>query len=79
MIKLHSQRRHAKRRASERYDLHLNRMDLKQLVTKIQNSDGKFVESLSLRTAVWLLEHEGKPVKVVYDRNRKTIVTFLPL
>jgi len=37
-----------------------------------------FVERQSHRITVWDLNFKGKEVRVVYDNQRKSIVTFLP-
>jgi hypothetical protein len=73
-----AQRRHAKRRAAERYGLELNRHDMRTLVEQIQHGDAEFIERQSLRVSVWWVTVGGKRCRVVYDRLRKTIVTFLP-
>lgn len=73
MNKKQSQRIHAKRRAKERYGVELNSKDLKSLVTKIQKGDAEFVRKISLTRSVFIVD--GR--KVVYDKLRKNIATFL--
>lgn len=77
--KSQAQRIHAKRRALQRYDLALNREQLDALVKRIQTGDNvTFVLKQSNRISHYELEIEGKKVRVVYDRERHNIVTFLP-
>lgn len=72
------QRIHAKRRAVERYSLDLNRQDLRNIVTVIQSNKATPVEKQSHRVTVFDLTYNEVDVRVVYDKQRKTIVTFLP-
>ena len=73
------QRRHAKRRAQERYGLTLNRAELERLVRRIQHGEATVLERQSHRISVFGLIVQGVSVRVVYDAKRKTIVSFLPL
>ena len=74
-----SQRKHAKLRALQRYDIDFTRTEHDALVRRIQNGEGQFVERQSHRISVFKIDVQGQTVKVVYDKQRKTIVTFLPL
>ncbi len=79
--KAKAQRKHAKRRASERYNLSINRHDQHEMVRMIQVGPGpnvRFVEKQSLRVSLWEIFFKDQWCKVVYDCQRKTIVTFLP-
>jgi hypothetical protein len=76
--KLRAQRKHAKRRALERYGLGLGRSDIAEVVKKIQAGEAVFVEKQSGRVSVWDVEVGGKTARVVYDKLRKNIATFLP-
>lgn len=69
---------HAKRRALERYGLHANAAVRRELVSKIRNQEAELLERQSLRVGKYKLEHDGEEYTVIYDRKRKTIVTFLP-
>lgn len=82
-----AQFKHAQRRASERYGIILTRHRYEELVRKIQSQQGVFLGRQSNRLSVWQVEAmavgelgDDVPVKanVVYDRERKTVVTFLP-
>jgi hypothetical protein len=72
-----AQVRHAKRRAGERYGLHLNDNDLHEITRMVQNGEGTFVERQSVRVTLWDLLWQGVPVRIAYDGERHTPVTFL--
>lgn len=81
-----SQRKHAKKRLSERYGIQATTQFLKNLVAYIKNGresypDGtsvSLIERQSLRVAKYQIVFEGESYLVVYDRKRKELVTFLP-
>lgn len=79
LTKTRAQRIHARRRALERYELDLNRHDLREVVESIQAGKATFVRRQSLRVSIWEVTVKGQACRVVYDKLRKTIVTFLPL
>jgi len=73
-----NQRKHAKQRAAERYGLELNRKDLADMSRDIKCGKASLIEQTSNRVGVYLLYKDGRMFKVVYDKKRDTIVTFLP-
>lgn len=78
--KVYDQRNHAKRRASERYNLQLNKDKFNELIAILQhNFTRSLVIKQSHRVSVHLLHLiDDSRYLVVYDNKRKTIVTFLP-
>ncbi len=82
MTKKHAQRQHAKRRAEERFGLHLNRDDYRDMVRLVRSGGGKFVGRESLRLSHWEITWprgpEGVLMHAVYDSKRGTIVTVMP-
>lgn len=78
MNKTHSERIHAKRRAQERFGLELNRHQLRELVKQIQSGKAEHVETQSNRVSIKRVKFEGSFYTVAYDKNRQTIITFLP-
>lgn len=74
-----AERKHARRRALQRYDLDLRDEDLDLITGMIQTGKATFVEKQSNRVSVFTLKFKEKDVKVVYDRQRQNIVTFLPI
>lgn len=79
MDKKLAQRIHAKRRAAERYGLTINRQTQRDWIQLISDEKAVMVNKPSNRVRIYLIEHEGKTIKVVFDRIRRTIVTCLPL
>lgn len=69
---------HAKKRAAERYGLVLNRREYMEVVNLIQDGKAQFMYRTSNRLAVFSLTYMETDVVVVYDKQRKTVVTFLP-
>ena len=78
MNKSRAQRSHAKRRFYERFGILLNRKDRQNLINQIQGNRAKFVEKESNRVSLWDVMVKGKIIRVVYDKDRKNIVTALP-
>lgn len=74
-----AQTAHARTRAYERYGLRLDDADLKAIIADIQQGRAHFVCAQSLRVSVFDVKAglEQVTTRVVYDRQRKTIVTFL--
>ncbi len=71
-------RRHATLRAAERYGLVYDRDLRAQLLAAIRHGDSIVVERQSNRVRVHDISFDGRTVRVVYDRERREIVTFLP-
>jgi len=69
---------HAKKRAFERYDIALTRSEHDYLVSRVRKGKVQLLEKQSNRIRVCMSELNGKKVKFVYDRTRKSIVSFLP-
>ena len=76
--KLINQRRHAKRRAMERYNVQLNRGQLKEIVGLIHTQKAKFIVRGSHRITFWSVPYNGTKMIAIYDSTRHTVVTFLP-
>ena len=79
MDKAEWERQHARQRAEERYDIDYNRHARRDIIAAIQQNKGILVKRQSCRVTIWYVEYNGEHVKVVYDSNRKEIVTFLPV
>ncbi len=81
--KAHSQRTHFKKRALERYGVDVNRHLYREMVEMIQNGKAVFIERQTNRIAAFWLYLEKPPytgvkLRVIYDKERKTLVTALP-
>lgn len=73
------QRIHAKRRALQRYALNLDNQKQDEVVKIIQKGKGIFLRRDSIRVAVFAVRFEGMLLKVVYDSQRKTLASVLPM
>lgn len=75
-----AQNKHAKKRAEERFGIKLNKTDIHQIVTCIQEKRDNvaFVKALSNRVSVWKIDFNNAVALALYDKHRKNIVTFLP-
>ena len=77
MRKKKCQRKHAKRRALERYGIEYNEEDLRLIRKLISEGKSKSTKQ-SNRVRIHELEYMGENIKIVYDKIRKEIVSFLP-
>jgi hypothetical protein len=76
--KIYDQRRHAKKRARQRYGVTLSTRQLYEIAQKIINGDSQFVERGSCRVSKHLVQYQGMTFYVAYDSNRKSVCSFLP-
>lgn len=77
--KARAQRKHAKARALERFDLEVTDRDLGEMVRQIQSGEAQFVRKQSLRVSVFKVVVQDKPLIAVYDKKRNTIATVYPI
>jgi len=79
LTKSQSQRIHAKRRFESRYGFHLNKFDYRDIVSacKSQSKKVMFIKSDSFRAHHYLIQIKGALTQVVYDSDRKELITFL--
>lgn len=77
--KTEAQNKHAKQRALERYGIDLTRHKRQEIINKIQNGIAVLVRKQSHRVSIFSVKFEGQEVIVVYDRQRKTLASFLPI
>lgn len=73
------QRIHAKRRALQRFAIDLDYAKQDQIIQMIQKGKAKFISRDSIRVSIFAVEFEGKLLKVVYDADRKTLASVLPM
>jgi hypothetical protein len=78
--KAQAENAHTKKRAEQRYNIFLNRHDLRELALQIQNGQARFVEKQSNRVSVWdvSLEKFGLVMRVPYDKKRARVITIFP-
>jgi len=72
--KKEAQRHHFEMRTLQRVGQVLNQ---KELIWKIQNGELEFIERQSNRVSLFRYVINGTAYKIVYDRQRKQVVTIL--
>jgi predicted RNA-binding protein associated with RNAse of E/G family len=77
MSKNKAQREHARRRFRERFGVSFDRNKAHEFVKIIQRGAARFVERQSCRVTVFDVPYEGATYRVVYDKQRKNVVTVL--
>ena len=77
LTKTQAETAHAKRRAAERLGINLNKKARRTLIHAIQHGELHFVRRQSLRKSIFRCIINEQPVDLVYDRQRKRIITFL--
>jgi len=76
--KAKAQKIHAKRRCAQRYGFTLSDGIHDALVKQIHSGTATRVRKQSNRVTIFDVQHDGRTLRVVYDRNTQQIVTFLP-
>jgi len=74
-----NQIKHFSKRCKERLGLDVNDNQYTQIINKIQKGRAKLIRKQSNTRTIWEIMFEGKLIKVVYDKKRKTAVTTFPL
>ena len=72
------QRNHAKRRFKQRYGIDFNQQMRQEFRRLIQSNQCVLVEKQSNRISIWDVTYEGNVYRIVYDKQRKNVVTVLP-
>lgn len=75
--KASSQEFHAKKRALERYGLDLSNNDLFEIIKNIKSGYAEHIQKQTNRLKLYKTLVKQTDVYVVYDKSRKTVVTFL--
>ncbi|MFH0711779.1 MAG: hypothetical protein V1889_01600 [archaeon] len=76
--KAKSQRIHAKRMAKMRYEIDFNNGLREQFIKMIQSGQAVFLYATSNRARTFAVKYNDRLIPVVYDNQRKEIVTLLP-
>ena len=72
-------RLHARQRAVERYGVSISDAKRRKIINLIHaGKTGRFVKRRSVRVSEWEIPLDGETFRVLYDKRRKEIVTFLP-
>lgn len=69
---------HAVQRAWERYGINLTNRDIGSIIYQVMDGRAEKVRQDSGRTAIYDVVVQGQVCRIVYNRARKFIVTFLP-
>ena len=69
---------HARQRAVQRYGVNISNRKRREIIGMIHFGVGKFVKRRSVRVTEWEISLGGETLRVLYDKTRKEIVTFLP-
>ncbi len=77
MNKTTSQKIHAVKRYKERYGVRLSNQVYSELIALVQSGAATTIIKQSNRVSIRQIEYKSKEYFFVYDRRRKTIVTFL--
>lgn len=75
--KASTQKRHARRRAYERFGVELTQNVVIPIRKAIEEGKAPLVHRQSHRVKLYMVELAGRPALAVYDHTRKVIVTFL--
>lgn len=71
-----AQRAHARRRARERFGVNLKPHVESDIIRRIQAGEAELTRKQSNRVHVYIMQVEDQEMAVVYDRQRKCIVTL---
>lgn len=75
--KASTQKRHARRRAYERFGVELTQSVVVPIRKAIEEGRAPLLHRQSHRVGLYLVDLAGRKALAVYDRNRKVVVTFL--
>ena len=71
-------RQHSKRRAAERYHIHLTNKDLVNIVGLIRNGKATASCRITCSKSAILVQYMGENLFLLYSKRHKEILTFLP-
>ena len=73
-----AQRHHTQQRLAERYGLDVSGAQIFQMAKRIAHGHATLIARQSKDVGHWLLAHEGRAIRLVFDRRRRSILTALP-
>lgn len=76
--KRNAQSVHARRRLAQRYGRYMSRSRYEGLVRRVLAGDCVFLERQTHRTSLAAVREGGEWLPLVWDRQRRAVVTFLP-
>lgn len=74
-----AERHHTRQRLAERYGLTVSSDEIFRMAKRIAHGHATLIARQSQDVAHWWLTHEGQPIRLVFDRRRRCILTALPL
>lgn len=74
----HAERSHTKRRLAERYGLEVSIDEIFQMAKSIAHGHGTLIAHQSRHVDHWQLVYQGQALRLVFDRQRRSIITALP-
>ena len=69
--------RHFKQRCLNRFGTSISSKSIDKIIEEIRGGRAKLIRRRSLRVATYEVEYNDQKIKVVYDKQRKTLVTAL--
>ena len=72
------QKKHFKFRCLQRHGLVITNQQYTKLIENIQIGNAEFIEKQSNRVSVFRVKIDEKNFRVIYDKQRKTLVSALP-
>lgn len=78
MDKKQGQLRHARRRARERYGLHLTDDQVRSIANRIKDGEAQVLRRPTCRIWIYRVHWQRRDLIAAYDRKRQTIASFLP-
>jgi hypothetical protein len=70
---------HARQRAKERYNLNISNKDIRTISYMINGGIVLAARKINQYAIIYCLHYKGKTVRIVYNKNKKCVSTFLPV
>jgi hypothetical protein len=74
----HAERSHTRLRLAQRYGLTVTSADIFRMAKLIAHGHATLIDRQSRHVARWELVYEGVPLRLVFDAQRRSIITALP-
>jgi hypothetical protein len=74
----HAERSHTRLRLAERYGLKVTSAEVFAMAKLIAHGHATFVARQSRHVAKWQLDYQGQRLHLVFDSQRRAIITALP-
>lgn len=70
-------KRHAKKRAKERFGLKLTNKNHATIIASIQGGNATYIKEAHQNREMWLVTLLGRKIKVVYDPEKEEVITLM--